>query len=398
LTDRESIMKKTKIQTVAVHGDHSEPIHGSVVTPIFQSSTYTYRGDLEGETVRYIRYSNTPTHDVLHRKLALLEEGEAALATSSGMAAITSALLSVLEAGDHLLVQDTLYGGTAAFVDRDLPRLGIAADKFDARRPEQLAERVRPTTRAILTEALSNPLVQVPDHDAIVAFAKERELVTLIDSTFATPVNYRPLTHGYDLVLHSCTKYMNGHDDVVAGAAIGSRERVKTVADRLKHYGGSLDPHACFLLDRGLKTLALRVGYQNASATRLASFLEQHPAVATVHYPGLESHPDHARGKRWFTGFGGVLSIDLAGGAAAAGRLMGAFRLAFAAPSLGGVETLASRPMLTSHAALDPDERRRLGISDGLVRISVGIEDTDDLIADFEQALQAVEAAVPVAV
>ncbi len=391
-------MRNHRIQTRAVHGVRSEPLLGSVVTPIFQSSTYAYRGDLDGETVRYLRYSNTPSHDLLHRKLANLEGGEAAIATASGMAAISSALLSVLQAGDRLAVQDSLYGGTASFVDHDLPSLGIAVDKFDARRPDQLAEVVKPTTRAIYTEALSNPLVEVPDHEALIAVAKQHGLVTLIDSTFATPINYRPIAHGYDLVLHSCTKYMNGHNDLVAGAVIGSSERVGTVLDRLKHYGGVLDPHACFLLDRGLKTLALRVAYQNKSATRLAQFLEQHPAVAAVHYPGLESHPDHARGKKWFTGFGGVLTIDLEGGAAAAEKLMGEIQLATAAPSLGGVETLVSRPMCTSHAAMDPEERRDLGISDGMVRISVGVEDTDDLIADFEQALKEVASAVPVAV
>ncbi len=390
-------MPKHRPETQVIHAGHTQPIHGAVVTPIFQSSTYAYRGDGDDETLRYIRYSNTPTHEVLNRKLAALEGAESALATASGMAAISAALLSVLKAGDHLLVQDTLYGGTASFVDHDLPRLGIAVSKFDARRPETLAGLLRPATRAIYTEALSNPLVQVPAHDAIVAFAREHGLVSLVDATFATPINFQPIPFGYDLVLHSCTKYLNGHDDIVAGAVIGSAERVAVAADRLKHLGGSLDPHACFLLDRGIKTLALRMAQQNKSARRLAAHFEGHRSVDTVHYPGLASHPDHARGRAWFRGFGGVLSLELQGGATSAARLLAGLRLATAAPSLGGVETLVSRPMLTSHATMAADERRRLGIGDGMVRISVGIEDAGDLIDDFDQALEVVEEeAVPV--
>lgn len=388
-------MPKHRPETQVIHAGHSEPIRGAVVTPIFQSSTYAYRGDDPGETLRYIRYSNTPSHEVLNRKLAALEEGEAAMVTASGMAAISATLLAVLGAGDHLLIQDTLYGGTAAFVDHDLPRLGIAVSKFDARRPEVLPALLRPTTRAIYTEALSNPLVQVPAHDAIVAFAREHGLVSIVDSTFATPINFQPLPFGYDLVLHSCTKYLNGHDDVVAGAVVGGRERVDAVTGRLKLLGGSLDPHACYLLERGIKTLALRVAQQNRSAARLAAELEGHPAVDAVHYPGLESHPDHQRGSAWFRGFGGVLALELKGGAAAAERFLAGLELALAAPSLGGVETLVSRPMLTSHASMPAAERRRLGIGDGMVRISVGIEDPADLLDDFRQALQSIEAPVP---
>ncbi len=388
-------MDGKKLRTQVIHAGRGEPIHGAVVTPIFQSATYAYRGDLPGEKVRYIRYNSTPDQEALARKLAILEEGEAALVTTSGMAAISTALLSVLGAGDHLLVQDSLYGGTASFLDQDLPRLGISVDRFDGRHPEQLADLVRPETRAIYTEALSNPLVEIPAHDGIVAFAREHGLVSLIDATFATPVNFKPIPFGYDLVLHSCTKYLNGHSDIVAGAVVGSRERVAVVAERLKHFGGSLDPHACFLLERGLKTLVLRVEQQNANTERLAAFLEGRPEVTAVHYPSLASHPDHDRA-RWFRGCGGLLAFDLAGGSPAAERFLGAVSLATAAPSLGGVETLVTRPVLTSHAGMDVAERRRLGITGGLVRVAIGIEDADDLIADFETALQAVAAAAPV--
>ncbi len=382
-------MDGKKLRTQVIHAGRGEPIHGAVVTPIFQSGSYGYRGDLPGGRVGYIRYNDTPDEEVLARKLAILEEGEAALATTSGMAAISTALLSVLAAGDHLLVQDSLYGGTASFLDQDLPRLGIAVDRFDGRRPDQLPGLLRPETRAIYTEALSNPLVEIPAHDGIVAFAREHGLVSLIDATFATPVNFKPIPFGYDLVLHSATKYLNGHSDIVAGAVIGSRRHVDTVYKHLKLFGGSLDPHACFLLERGLKTLALRVAYQNESTAKIAAFLEGHPAVETVHYPGLASHPDHERGSSLFRGFGGVVAFDLAGGGAAE-RFLGSLKLATVAPSLGGVETLVSRPMLTSHASVPAAERHRLGILDGTVRLAIGIEDTDDLIADFEAALQAV--------
>ena len=237
--------------------------------------------------------------------------------------------------------------------------------------------------------------MQIPAHDAIVAFAREHDLVCLIDATFATPVNFKPIPFGYDLVLHSCTKYLNGHSDIVAGAVVGSSERVAAVAQRLKHFGGSLDPHACFLLERGLKTLVLRVERQSSNSHRLADFLASRPEVSAVHYPALEGHPDHAR-TRWFRGCGGLLAFELAGGASAAERFLGAVRLAIPAPSLGGVETLVTRPALTSHSAMDPEERRRAGITDGLVRVAVGIEHVDDLLADFETALEAAGAAARV--
>ncbi len=380
-------MRNLDLRTQLIHaGQHHPRIGGAAVTPIFQTATFDFRGDDPDETLRYLRYNNTPNHEELHRKLAILEEADAALVTASGMAAIASTLLAHLSRGDHLVVQDSLYGGTATLVDVELPRMGISVDRFDARRPETLAAVLRPATRAVLTEALSNPLVRVPDHDGILALAREHRLLTLIDATFVTPVNFKPVAAGYDLALHSCTKYLNGHSDLVAGAVVGRHDLVERVATCARSLGGTLDAHACFLLDRGLKTLSLRVGYQNESAQRIATWLEHRTEVTTVHYPGLPSHPDHQRGKQYYTGFGGVLAFDLANGAVAAALLRN-LRLAIAAPSLGGVETLVSRPMLTSHAGLAPSERLRLGIVDGQVRLAVGIEATDDLIADLEQAL-----------
>lgn len=380
--------KAYRIETKLVRAGEIVPrIQGAVSMPIFQSATFEHTGAGTYHDVRYIRLNNTPNHLVLHAKLAALENGEAALVAASGMAAISTSLLSVLSAGDHLLVQDCLYGGTHDLVTRDLASLGITHTALDLNDPSSWEKALRPNTKAIYVEAMTNPLVQVGDLEAAARFAKEKGLVAIIDNTFATPINFRPLEHGFHLAVHSCTKYMNGHTDIVAGAVIGRAALVEKVKHKLDHFGGTLDPHACFLLHRGMKTLALRVRYQNESALRLAQLLERHPTVARVSYPGLESHPNHARARRLFTGFGGMLSFELRGGVETAERFMKRTELAIQAPSLGGVETLVTRPATTSHAGLTAEERKRVGISEGLVRVSVGIEATEDLIEDFGAAL-----------
>jgi cystathionine beta-lyase/cystathionine gamma-synthase len=305
------------------------------------------------------------------------------------MAAISTTLLTLLGAGDHLLAQDCLYGGTHDFITRDFPALGLKVDFIDADAPASWQSKLRPETRAIYVETMSNPLLQVGDLEAVVAFARSHGLVSIVDNTFASPVNFRPPEHGFDLSLHSCTKYMNGHDDIVAGAVLGRATLVEKVNRKLGHLGGSLDPHAAFLLHRGMKTLSLRVHQQNQSALSIARMLEQHAAVARVNYPGLESHPRHERARRLFGGFGGMVSFELAGGTVAASRLLERVELPISAPSLGGVESLITRPATTSHSGLSREDRARLGIGDGLVRLSVGIETTDDLLADLEQALRA---------
>ncbi len=249
------------------------------------------------------------------------------------------------------------------------------------------AAKLKPATRAIYVETISNPLMQVPDLEAVTAFAREQGLVSLIDNTFASPVNFRPIEHGFDLSLHSCTKYLNGHSDIVGGAVIGRSAWVHKILLALDHLGGSMDPHACFLLQRGMKTLALRVRFQNESALRLARFLEAHPAVARVSYPGLAGHPAHERAARLFDGFGGMMSFELRGGEAAARAFLAKATIPIVAPSLGGVESLLTRPAATSHSGMSPEDRRRTGISDGLIRFSVGIESPDDLEADLAHAL-----------
>ncbi len=384
--------RSTQLATKAVHAGEPVPRRGgAVVAPIFQSANFEYAGESSHDDLRYIRLNNTPTHDDLHAKLAALEGAETALATASGMAAISTALLAVLAPGGHLLVQADLYGGTHDFVTGDLADFGSSYTVIDADDAASWEGALRPDTRAIYVEAMTNPLLRVADLAAVPAFARAHGLVSLIDSTFPSPVNFRPVEHGFDLVLHSATKYLNGHSDIVAGAVVGRRDRVAAVRRRLNHLGGSLDPHAAFLLHRGIKTLPVRVRQQNASALAIAEWLERQPAVVRVNYPGLASHPRHARARRLFDGFSGMLSFELAGGREAADRFIAATRLPVAAPSLGGVETLLTRPATTSHAGMDPDERRRLGIADGLIRVSVGLEATDDLITDFAQALTALE-------
>lgn len=380
-----------RFETQAIHGGEPRPrIGGAVTVPIFQSSTFEYKAEGGYHDVRYIRLNNTPNHAVLHAKLAALEGGEAGLVAASGMAAISATLLSLLSSGDHLIAHRSLYGGSHDFITKDLPKLGIRCSFVDADDPDSWSKARRPETRAFYVETMTNPLLEVVDFDAVVAFSRAHELVSIIDNTCATPVNFRPLERGFDLVVHSATKYLNGHSDIVAGAVVGTAERVSAVKHKLDHFGGSLDPHACFLLHRGLKTLCLRVRHQSESALQIARFLEAHPAVQRVHYPGLESHPRHARARALFRGSGGLLSFEPRGGLAVAERFFARVELAVNAPSLGGTETLMTRPSLTSHAGLSAEERRSQGISDALVRLSIGLEATEDLIADFGQALEAV--------
>lgn len=377
------------INTQLVHAGEPQPrIEGAVSLPIFQSSTFEYSGGTDYYDIRYIRLNNTPNHQVLHRKLAVLEGGEAALVTSSGMAAIATTLLTVLSTGDHLLAQKGLYGGTHDFITKDFPSFGILFDFIDGNSSDSWEEKLRPNTKAIYVEALTNPLLEVADLRAVADFARANGLLALIDNTFASPVNLRPLGWGFDLSLHSGTKYLNGHSDIVAGAIIGRRELIERIGRRLAHLGGSLDPHACFLLHRGMKTLGVRMRYQNESASTIARFLNREAAVAKVNYPGLKSHPQHRLASEMFEGFSGVLSFELEAGLPGAIRLLELVKLPIVAPSLGGVETLITRPATTSHSGLSTKERRELGIADGLIRLSVGLEATEDLIEDLDQAIR----------
>ncbi len=364
-----------------------ERLGGSVAPPIFQSTVFAVDESGGYEDLKYVRYNNLPNHRMLAAKLADLESAEAAVVAASGMAAISSALVGVLGAGDHLLAGDCLYGGTQALITRKLPALGIEHTLVDPADPESWEAALRPATRAFYVETITNPLMRVGALDAVGRFAAEHGLVAMIDNTFATPIGFRPAEHGFHLSLHSATKYLNGHGDLVAGAAIGKREQVAQVEATMRLFGGSLDPHACVLLHRGIKTLEVRFARQSATALELARFLEGHPKVARVSYPGLPGHPDHERAARLLDGFGAMLAFEPAGGVEAADRLLRRVRLAVHAPSLGNVESLVVSPARSSHRALTPEQRAAAGISDALVRVSVGLESAADLIADFEQAL-----------
>lgn len=377
------------LETKLIHAGEPEPrIGGAVSMPVFQSSTFEYTGASSYNDLKYIRLNNTPNHVALHQKLAALENAEAALVTASGMAAISATILTVLSSGDHLLAQECLYGGTHDFFTKDLPKLGISFDFINGDDPDSWKGKIRPSTKALYVETMTNPLLQVAHLKEAAEFAKAHGIVSIIDNTFATPINFRPPEWGFDLSLHSCTKYLNGHSDIVAGAVIGRTELIEQITHKLNHLGGSLDPHACFLLHRGMKTLAVRMKYHNESALRIAQFLESHPAVTKMNYPGLESHPAHQRAKELFDGFSGMLSFELKGGVETAEHFMQKITLPIVAPSLGGVETLITRPVTTSHSSVSPEDLKKLGISDSLIRLSVGIEATEDLIADFDQALK----------
>ena len=376
------------MDTLAVHGGERRPgPDGSVVFPIYQGTVYSVEPGTDYHDIKYIRLNSTPSQNYLHDKLAAIEGAEAAIATASGMAAVTTVLLSIMRAGDHLLASDCLYGGTHDFLTNHAADLGWSYSFVDAGRPETWEAARTPRTRAFLVETITNPLMRVGPLDQVAGFGRREGIVTVIDNTFASPVNFRPLASGFDIAFHSATKYLGGHSDLVAGAVMGSADRIGQVRRTLNHFGGSLDPHTGFLLARGIKTLALRIRAQNANALALAEFLAGHPAVAAVNYPGLPAHPDHANAARLLSGFGGMLSLRLRGGEQAAQDLLDTVSLPFVAPSLGGVETLITRPATTSHAGMRPEDRDRLGITADLIRVSAGIEDTSDLIADFGQAL-----------
>ncbi len=380
----------TGLNTKLIHeGEPKNRIEGAVTLPIFQTSTYRQDDNADYHDIRYLRLSNSPNHIVLHKKLARLEGGQSALVTSSGMAAISTTLLTLLKAGDHLLAQGGLYGGTHTFITNELPTWGIEYDFVDLNKPDSWQKLVKTNSRVFYVESMTNPLLQVGDLEAVIEFAGQHNMITVIDNTLCAGVNFRPLEHGFDIAVHSATKYLNGHSDIVAGAIIGPAHLVQQIKLKLDHLGSSLDAHACFLLHRGMKTLGLRLAQQNRTTLELAHELARYDAISAVHYPGLSNHADAERAGRLFSAFGGLMSFDLIGGPAKAERLLDKLQLAIKAPSLGGVETLVTLPAKSSHAGLSESERMQLGIGDGLIRVAVGIEDSVDLIDDFKQALNA---------
>jgi len=371
--------------TRAVHaGAPSRRAGEPLVAPIVQSSTFFSDTGSDGE-VLYTRYGNNPSQTAVAERLASLEGAEAAVVTSSGMGAIALALLAFLDAGDHVVASRDLYGGTHRLLTRDLSRLGITTTFVGP--GGRFSPALRKRTRVVLIEMPSNPALRVPDLDAVTRLAREKGVAVVVDATFATPVNFRPLEHCADVVVHSATKYLSGHSDLTVGVVAGGRSVVEEVREKMKSFGQAVDPHAAWLLERGVKTLGLRVERQNRTALALARWLESHPAVETVLHPGLPSHPDHEIASRVLNGYGGMLSLVVRGGDAAAQRVLERMRLFAVAPSLGGVESLASMPRHTSHKHMTDEERAELGIAPGFVRLSIGIEDEPDLRADLDQAL-----------
>ncbi len=380
--------RRRGISTVVLHGGRdAHAVDTPVVTPLVQSVNWVQEGGTD-EGLRYGRYGNNPSVEQLQRRLAELEGAEAALVLSSGMGATACGLLALLRPGDHLVASAWIYGGTHRLLTQEFDAMGIAVTLVKPDEARAWRKAVRKKTRAIFVETPVNPTVRVLDLSPVSYLAKEHGLALVVDSTFASPVNFRPLEHGADVVIHSATKYLNGHHDVLAGAVMGTAPFIEEVRQKMIVWGQAPDPFACWLLERGLKTLDVRVHRQNDNAMRIATWLDDHPKVRRVHYPGLPSHPEHALARAVLDGFGGMLAVELAGGGAAADRFVQRLRLITHAPSLGGVDSLVSQPRHSSHAHLSPHERAAIGIPDGFVRLSIGIEDAGDLIADLGQALE----------
>ncbi|HEX6386883.1 MAG TPA: aminotransferase class I/II-fold pyridoxal phosphate-dependent enzyme [Anaerolineae bacterium] len=394
--------------TKAVHGQvngRRPRAHHALTTPVVQTATYTFNDTADlcdfmeakmwGGTEdrgEYGRYGN-PTVRAVEQRIAALENGGDALLFPTGMAAVTNVLLSILPTGSHIIFTDDCYRKTRQFCNTFLRRLGIESTQVPMGDYDTLEAAIQPNTRLIVSESPTNPYLRVADLERLAAIAqRHRRVKTLIDATFATPVNQRPLDFGIDLVIHSATKYLSGHNDVMAGVAVGDAGLIHALRQSQGMLGGIIDPHAAFLLERGLKTLELRVSRQNQSAQAVAEYLEQHPKVERVWYPGLPAHPDHEVARQQMNGFGGVVSFEIApvGGEAplhTTSRFIDAMTIPYIAPSLGGVESLIEQPALMSFYELSTEERLTIGIKDNLVRFAIGIEDTADILSDLEQAL-----------
>lgn len=373
------------LATQVVHGGHSPSSGEPVVTPLVQSVNFVEEiGTAEG--LRYPRYGNVPNAEHVQKRLASLEGSEAALVLGSGMGALACGMIALLRPGDHLLASEWIYGGARRLFAEEFPRLGISVTLVDPTGSREWRRHLRRETRALFLESPSNPSCRVIDLGPLRRLAGGEGVALVVDSTFASPVNFRPLEHGADVVIHSATKYLNGHNDVLGGVVLGTASYIEEVRQKMMVWGQAPDPFACWLLERGLKTLDVRVQRQNANALALATWLAERKGVSRVHYAGLPDNQDHEIARRQMSGFGGMLAFELADGAAAE-RLLKRLTLIRNAPSLGGVDTIVSEPRYTSHAHMSAEERSAAGIPDGFVRMSVGIEAASDLIADLEGAL-----------
>lgn len=369
--------------TLCIHaGTYLDRDTGGACTPIYTSTAFAFPNP--ANVNKYPRYFNTPNQEVVNRKLAALEQGEDALVFGSGMAAISTVLFTLLKPGDHAAFQGDLYGGTHLLVTKELTRFGVAVSLCS--NPEEFEAALRPNTRLIYVEAPSNPLLRCIDLSCIAQIGKDRGIPTVIDNTFATPINQNPIPIGFDVVIHSATKYLNGHSDVNAGIVVSTASYVQRFKECATLHGGMLDAHSCYQLERGLKTLALRVRQHNENASALAKYLRAHHSVARVNYPGLPDHVDHSVAARQMRGFGGMLSFELTD-SGRVDQVLGRLRIVMPALSLGGVESLVCVPSRTSHRQLTMEERAMAGIGEGLIRLSVGVEDVEDLMEDLDRAL-----------
>jgi cystathionine beta-lyase/cystathionine gamma-synthase len=374
-------MKKPSKLTLSVHtGSHGDPQYGGRVTPIYPSSAYDY-----DQLVRYPRYFNTPNQDAIVEKMVALEKGEDGLVFGSGMAAITTSLLSVLKTGDHIILQNDLYGGTHYMIVNDMPRLGISFTMVDVADPRNVEKAIRKETKAIYLETPSNPLLKITDLAVVARIAQKNGLITIVDNTFASPVNQNPIELGIDIVAHSGTKYIGGHSDLSCGVVVSSKKRMESIRKRAVSFGGSLDAYTCYLVERSLKTIVLRVRQQNSNALAIARFLESESRISKVYYPGLKNHQGYSIARKQMPeGFGGMLSFEVKTDPE---KFMKKLKFIKKAVSLGGVESTICSPVKTSHVKLSTEERKAAGISDKLLRFSVGIEEAEDLMEDIRQAL-----------
>jgi cystathionine beta-lyase/cystathionine gamma-synthase len=394
---------KRRPETAAVRGASDlEKRNGPVAPEIYQTSTFEVADNEEQirvtTTDRYYTRWGNPTITLAEQTLAALEGTEAALVFASGMGAITTTILALLKTGDHIVAQRDVYGGVARFFAEWLPKLGIETTLVDTTEYEQHQRAIRPNTRLLYLESPTNPSLRIVDMKKTASLAKQRGLISMIDSTFGTPINQHPAEYGIDLVMHSGTKYLSGHADLTCGVVCGRRELIDEIGETRKTLGNCMDPHAAWLLIRGLKTLAVRVARQNENALRVAQFLEQHAKVRRVHYPFLKSHAQYAIARGQMSGGSGMVTFEVEGSGDDARRVSEAMRMFTLATSLGGVESLVSIPVLTSHAMISAELREKMGVNEQMVRLSVGIESVDDLIEDLERALEIVKARVTVPV
>ncbi len=379
--------KKKGLNTICTHvGEIEDTLFKGAVSPLFMSTSYAFE---DVDIKRYPRYFNTPNQVALAQKIAALEHAEEAMIFGSGMAAISTALLSFLQQGDHVILQRMLYGGTYHLITEQFEKFGIDYTFIDGSDPTSFEKAIRPTTRVVYIETPSNPLLTITDIRAFADIAREHDIISMIDNTFASPVNQNPIDFGIDIVIHSATKYMGGHSDILAGAVACSAKHMEKIFHLAKNLGGSLSDYTVWLLERSIKTMGIRVRAQNENAGKLAAWLSQHKDISRVYYPGLEDHPDHEIAKRQMRGFGGMMSFELHEGIDAS-LFQKSLKLIKSSMSLAGVESTVLSPTQTSHALLSPEEREKQGIKDGLVRFSVGIEEAEDLMEDIDQAILAV--------